>query len=70
MEQEGRYYSEFDGKYIDRAEHRYVLSVRAMDSTADVYLNLFNEQVRRSTEYLTHLVDLTLVVDVPIPKFP
>jgi hypothetical protein len=44
---DGRFYSEGDGKFCDRAVHRYVLSLKAMDASGDVYLNLFNEQVRQ-----------------------
>ena len=40
-----RFFSEFDGKYLDHAEHRYVLNIKAADFTGETYLNLFNEQV-------------------------
>lgn len=46
VEQEGRYWSEADAKYVDRAVNRYILNVRVMDCTGDSYVTLFNEQVR------------------------
>ncbi len=45
VEQDGRYFSEADGRYSDTATHRYVLQLKALDVSGDVYLSLFNEQV-------------------------
>jgi replication factor A1 len=42
--QDGRFYSESDGQFCDKASHRYILSLKAVDSSGDVYLSLFNDQ--------------------------
>ncbi|KAL6756722.1 replication protein A 70 kDa DNA-binding subunit [Haematococcus lacustris] len=44
--QDGKFYSESDGKTCDAASHRYVMSIKAMDGTGDAYLNLFNDQAQ------------------------
>jgi len=44
VEQDGRFYSEFEGKYIDRAEHRYVFTLKAVDASGDLYVNVYNDK--------------------------
>lgn len=45
VEQNGRYYCEFDQKYYDRAVHRYVLLMKVSDKSGECWMNVFNEQV-------------------------
>lgn len=42
--QDGRYLCEFDGKVVDVAEHRYVLSLKATDYSGECWLNAFNKE--------------------------
>lgn len=41
---DGRY-AEADGRVVERAEHRYVLSVKLADHTGSVNVQLFNKEV-------------------------
>ncbi len=40
-----KFYCEFDQKYCDKAEHRYILSVRLADASAEAWVSVFNDQV-------------------------
>ena len=46
VDQGGRYWSEADGKFVEKPEHRYVLSCRVVDFTGQAYVQLFNKEVR------------------------
>lgn len=43
VEQSGRF-CEADGKMVDAAENRYVLNLKAIDSSGEAYLSLFNKE--------------------------
>jgi hypothetical protein len=45
-ERDGRYWCEGEGRFVDAAERRYVLSVRVADASQEVWANMFNDQVR------------------------
>lgn len=42
---DGRYWCEAEGRFIDVAQNRYVLTARVADATKECYVNIFNEQV-------------------------
>eukprot|EP00775_Hariotina_reticulata_P004646 gene4646-4898_t len=43
-ERDGRYWCEGEGRFVDAAERRYVLSVRVADASQEVWVNMFNDQ--------------------------
>lgn len=45
VEQNGQWYCEYDGKTYPSMVRRYVTTIRCTDSTAELTLNAFNEQV-------------------------
>lgn len=56
VEQDGRWWCEGDGCFVDTPEHRYVMTIRLADLTGEAYVMLFNEQVGvgRSKEEVSH----------------
>lgn len=58
VEQNGKYYCEADGKEYGSAMHRYVVNLKAMDSTGECWLSVFNDQVS---------VGMNLIWDVVYP---
>lgn len=46
VEQDGRWWCEGDGCYVDTPEHRYMMTIRLADLTGEAYVTVFNEQVR------------------------
>lgn len=53
--QDGRYWCEQDGCYVDVPEHRYMMSVMLADATGQAYVTVFNEQVRGAGAHHTHI---------------
>jgi hypothetical protein len=47
VEQDGRWWCEGDGCYVDTPEHRYMMTIRLADLTGEAYVTVFNEQVRK-----------------------
>lgn len=47
---DGRYWCEAESRFVDVAENRYVLTARIADATQECYVNMFNEQVRGSSD--------------------
>jgi len=45
VEQDGKYFCEYNGQTYDSAELRYVFSAKIIDFTKSCYVNVFNEQV-------------------------
>lgn len=45
LEQNGQWYCEYDGKTYPSMVRRYVTTLRCTDNTAELTLNVFNEQV-------------------------
>jgi len=46
--QDDRFWCEGDGCYVDKPEHRYIISARIADPTGEMYVTVFNDQVRTS----------------------
>jgi hypothetical protein len=49
VEQDGRWWCEGDGCYVDTPEHRYMMTIRLADLTGEAYVTVFNEQVRKES---------------------
>lgn len=43
--QDGRYWCEGDGCFIDVPEQRYMMTAKVADASGEVYVTVFNEQV-------------------------
>lgn len=43
--QDGRYWCEGDGCFVDTPEQRYMMSVRVADATGELYTSMFNKEV-------------------------
>ncbi|KAF8058336.1 RPA1B [Scenedesmus sp. PABB004] len=41
---DGRYWCEGDARYVDAAQHRYVLQAKVADATREMYVSMFNDQ--------------------------
>jgi replication factor A1 len=54
VEQDGRYWCEGDGKYVEAPEHRYMITVRLADPTGETYSTVFNEQVGHTGQDTAH----------------
>lgn len=52
VEQNGQYYSEYDGKLYPSMVRRYAALMKVIDSTAEDSVNAFNEQVRFALKFL------------------
>lgn len=59
MAQEDRFWCEGDGCYVDKPEHRYIISARIADATGEMYVTVFNDQVRTTGNCVGHWLLLT-----------